>query len=254
MNTMEHNKEQFDTLKKNILEKIQKNELLMRPKRQFILKIAAVAFLVFITFILSVFICNFIFFHIIESGRGALLTFGPRGYLSFLQFFPWTLLFIDIGLIILLQYTLRTFEFGYKRPGIYLATGILGVIVVSGILVSQQTPFNRILSEEATLGHLPMPIRDFYNQALQPPPAGRGICRCEVISIDDDTLLLKDTDGDGTVLTIILSDAMPHDFEVGTTVFVAGDVRDNKLNAFGIQKMGRPHFPHRENRQPKKQD
>jgi hypothetical protein len=236
---MEQTNQQHDTLKQDILGKIKRDELLMRPKSRFVAHIALIATLAFVTFVLSVFICNFIFFHTAESGHGALLGFGPRGYLPFLYVFPWGLLLIDLVLIGFLQYLLRTFQFGYKRPGVYIALGIVTVIIVSGIIVSGETPFNRELMNQAQMGHLPPPIQGLYRQTHR-GPADHDICRCEVVAVSDTTLTLKETEDADVPFTVFLPPELPHDFVVGEIVFIAGDVQGGVIKVFGIRKIQNP--------------
>ncbi len=233
---MENNTNQHNSIKDQILQKISSQELSMRPKSSFIWKVAIVTFLAVIVFIISVFICNFILFHIIESGRGTLLEFGPRGYLVFLKFFPWTLVFIDIALIISLQYLLKTFEFGYKRPGIYMAAGLIVVVLASGLIVSLSTPLNKEIERQSQMGHLPRPVGDFYNEARR-PPGEKGICECLVLAVTDTTVTVQDIHLTSRApITIELPPELPHDFEIGSIIFVAGDIQNGHIRPFGIHK------------------
>lgn len=233
---MENNNQQKNTMKDQILQKINMQELSMRPKSSFIWKIAIVVFLTIVVFIISVFICNFILFHIIESGRGALLEFGPRGYISFLRFFPWTLLLADIALIMGLQSLLKTFEFGYKRPGIYLAAGLVIVVLASGLIVSMSTPLNKELQRQSQIGHLPRPVGEFYDQARR-PPGERGICECRVLEVSESTIIVQDVHNEArTPITIQLPPEFSHDFEVGSILFIAGDILNDEIRPFGIHR------------------
>lgn len=231
---------QQHTVRDDVLAKIEKQEVLMRPKWSFGLQLAALSFLVFITFALSVFICNFIIFHLSESGRTALLGFGPEGYVSFLEFFPWGLLIIDIVFLFATHRLAKTFEFGYKRPGAYLIFGLALVILTSGAIVNGFTSFNTELRRQAEAGHLPSPIRDLYDQARRPPPSGRGVCRCEIVAISSETLTLKNPD-DGTLFTVVLPPERfsKETFEVGETIFIAGKVQKDSVRAFGIKREDR---------------
>ncbi len=212
----------------------------MRPRWNFILKIVLVAFLIFIIFLISVFICNFILFHISESGRGALLGFGPRGYYSFLEFFPWGLLALDGVLLLVLHYLLKKFEFGYKRPGAYVIISVFVIILTSGMIVSSQTPLNKELSRQATMGHLPAPFRQLYDRTHRPLPPGHGLCRCEVLYISNGALTLRDTGEKREIFTLILPAEFPHEeFEEGDIVLVAGEIKDGVIHAFGIRKINR---------------
>lgn len=233
---METNNQQKNTIKEQILEKIKTQEVSMRPKSSFIWKVAIIALVASIIFSISVFICNFILFHIIESGRGTLLEFGLRGYLSFLRFFPWTLLFADIVLIVGLQYLLKTFEFGYKRPGVYLTAGLVIAVLASGLIVSLSTPLNKELQRQSQTGRLPRPVGNLYDQA-QRPPEQKGICECRVLKVTGDIIVVQDIHNTlREPITIQLLPQLPHDFEINSIVFIAGDILDGQIRPFGIHK------------------
>ncbi len=247
---MENNNQQQNTIKDQILHKIKTQELSMRPKSSFVWKVALITFIAIVIFCISVFICNFILFHIIESGRGALLGFGPRGYLVFLKFFPWTLLFADIALIIGLNYLLKTFEFSYKRPGIYLAAGLVVVVLASGLIVSMSTPLNKELQRQSEMGHLPRPVGELYTQARR-PPREKGICECRVLAVSENTITVQDIHNELNMpVTIQLPPEFPHDFETGSVLFIAGDLLNGEIRPFGIHKKpGRP-LPQNQRPQP----
>src|SRR5690348_1082993 len=115
---MEHNEQ--DNMKQDIMNRIKSGELDMRPRIYFMLKLAALIVLMVATLVVSIFILTFILFSIRINSQDVLLGFGSRGLTTFLRFFPWGLLFIDIALIFLSQHLLRQFRFGYRIPALYV--------------------------------------------------------------------------------------------------------------------------------------
>src|SRR3954470_23687445 len=98
----------------NILEKIKKNELAIKPKTYFRLKLVALVLVSVLTFIISIFLFSFILFTLRASGHAALIGFGPSGSHVFLALFPWKLLLFDIVLLLIVGWLVRSFRFGYK--------------------------------------------------------------------------------------------------------------------------------------------
>ena len=68
----------------NILEKIRKNELTLKPKTYFRLRFAAFILVVVVLLVVSSFLSSFILFTIRASGQASLLGFGPSGWQVFL--------------------------------------------------------------------------------------------------------------------------------------------------------------------------
>lgn len=150
----------MDNLKEKILQEIRSGQVQMRPRFHFILQVAALALLAFVVLVISVFIFNFIIFSIRINHVDTLLGFGPRGWGAFVHFFPWDWLLVDILLIAVLEWLLRTFRFGTKIPALYLLAGLLAVTLVAGAAIDRGTPFNDDLRQMHA--GLPPPLRDLY--------------------------------------------------------------------------------------------
>jgi len=151
----------MDNLKEKILSDIRSGQVHMRPRIYFMLQVAALALLAFVVLVISVFIFTFILFSIRINRVDTLLGFGPRGWSAFIQFFPWTWLLIDVLLIAVLEWLLRTFRFGNKIPALYLLAGLLAVTLVSGAAIDRGTPFNDDLRQMHA--GLPPPFGDLYS-------------------------------------------------------------------------------------------
>jgi hypothetical protein len=153
----------MDNLKEKILKDIRSGEVTMRPRIYFMLQIAALVLLALVVLVISVFIFNFIVFSIRINGDDAFLGFGPRGWGAFIQFFPWTLLVLDVALVALLEWLLRNFRFGNKIPALYLLGGLLALTVITGVIIDRATPFNDRMMERRH--DLPPPFGFVYGQA-----------------------------------------------------------------------------------------
>ena len=246
MTTDDHNQE---SIKSRVLKDIHAGQVAMRPKVYFTLQIGALLFTAAAALAVSIFIFNFILFSIRINSHDALLSFGPRGWEAFITFFPWPLLLIDIGLVLLLELLLRQFKFGYKIPILYLLGGLLLVTATTAILVDRGTPFNDRLFEQSH--RLPAPVGGWYENARRPLPPGGGICKCTVRAILGNTLTVEDTRKGTTTLTVILPAnsrrATSTGLKVGDTVFIAGEEEGGVIRAFGVRKEsnGFGHWPHK---------
>lgn len=226
-------------LKDRLLKDIRSGDVAMRPKFYFTLKVAALVVGVLAAVVITVFIFNFILFTIRINSQDALLGFGPRGWEAFMRFFPWHLLVLDIALVVGLQWLLRQFKFGYKIPVLYLLAGLLVAAIAAGFVLDRGTPINDRLYEMRGRG-LPPPLGNFYDRARRPPPPGSGVCRCAIVSIEGNTLVVEDTRNGTTTLKVVLPMDNPRatttNLKVGDTVFIAGEEENGVIRAFGVRK------------------
>jgi hypothetical protein len=157
-------------LQQKILDTIRERKIVMRPRVYFMLKAAGTVAVAAAVLVLSVFICNFIFFTIRINGHESLLA-RPGGLFLFLRFFPWELLAIDIALVILLEVLLKEFKFGYKSPVLYLGLVVLAVVISAGFVIDRATDLNDRALERADHHGLPPPFGEMYEYAHRPLPA-----------------------------------------------------------------------------------
>jgi len=223
-------------LKDKLLKEIKDGELAMTPRAYFTLQWTALIATTLAVLVITVVIFNFIFFSIRINGHDTLLTFGPRGFGAFIRFFPWHLLILDIGLIVFTQWLLRHFRFGYRVPVLYLLAALMAGALALGLALDRATPVNDRLREGRD--RLPPPVRMLYDE--RGPGVGSGICRCEILAIEDGVLTVEDTrEGTSTLRVVLpLNDrrATTSGLSVGDIVFIAGKEEGGILRAFGVRK------------------
>lgn len=159
-----------DTIKDRVLSRIEEGRVHVHSKYYFYAKVALTLLVALLALLVSIFIFNFILFSLFAEHRAPLLGYGPSGYWLFLILFPWPLLAIDLVLLALLQQLLRVFEFGYKKPVIYLFFASLVVIGACGFFVYAHTGLNSRIEQEAHHRHFLRPVESFFNDAHLPPP------------------------------------------------------------------------------------
>jgi hypothetical protein len=233
------NNDKKESIQESILRRIRMGELSQRPRAYFMLKVAAIVLTALAVLLVSIFIFNFILFSIRINSRDVLLGFGPRGVAAFLHFFPWSLLIFDIGLVLLLQWMLRWFRFGYKTPVLYLLLGLLVATASAALALDRGTSFNDSLLAHADRHELFL-VGGFFEAARR--PGSGGICKCTITAIAGNMLTVEDTrSGTTTLLHVFL----PHDdpratttgLSAGDVVFIAGDVDGDVIRAFGVRKL-----------------
>jgi len=221
-----------------VLEKIRAQQLSVKPKFYFTLKSIAILTVAGLALLLSVSIGCFILFSIRTSYETSLLGFGPSGLFIFLRLFPWPLLILDIASIILLEWMLRKFRFGYRSPLLYLLFLILVIVLtVSGALDNRRV--SDFVLRGAHDGGLPI-IGDFYDQGRRPPPPGSGACPCTVLSIDGNTLIMQENapNQPPQQVTVVLPNTQAtSSIHVGDRLFIVGNYEGGVLHAFGTHPM-----------------
>ena len=228
-------------MKDNLLKKISSNEVVMRPKIYFTLKLIALGVISFLVLAVSVFTFNFILWSIHAQATDAFLGFGRRGIPLFLAAFPWTLLIVDIALIFVLQWIVRRFYHGYRKPILLALIGIFVIMGAAGTVIDLATPVNDFLYRGDSR-FVPSQVRDIYrNTRSSPRPVG-DTCLCVITAIGTSTLIAENAVLGSTTQFIVMvpshdSHATTSSLSVGDTVMVAGDREGNTIQAFGIRKI-----------------
>ena len=239
---MEHSPEHENGARENVLTKIREKRVSMRPKLFFVLEGLLAGFVILVILAVTVALVSFILFGLRLNGHESLLGFGPRGVGSFLLLFPWPLLVLDALLVVFLERLLRRFKFGYRSPILYLLLGLCAVAVASGLLLDRGTNLNDELLRRADHGGLPSPFGELYEHMRTPAPHDRGIYRGTISEIATSSIRILyddlDTDRDETGYLVTLPtgfDMTP--FVIGERVYIAGDMKDGVIQAFGIRAL-----------------
>ncbi len=223
-----------------VLEKIRTDKPAIHSRVYFVGKIIALMVVSFAVLAISILLFNFIFFSLRINGQESLLAFGGRGLLTFLRLFPWSLLVIDVVLVLLLEKLLRQFRFGYKSPVLYLLAAILVLTVSIGLFIDRGTRFNDDLLQHADRHELPWPLGEFFEKTRQASPDLSGVCKCTITSIQGSTFGADDIDPDSIKhysFTLSPSDPIIPTLHVGDMVLVAGDTASDTIQVFGIRKL-----------------
>ena len=225
-------------IKAKVFEKIESGEASMRPRIYFIARIAGLLVLSALAFALSMFVLSFAFFSIHESGEQFLLGFGQRGFWAFVGLFPWWSLLCTLALLFLLEYVLRYFKFGYRISVLALFLGALAVTIIAGIAITL-TPLHMALLDSADRDKLPI-IGPLYEE-IHDSHQQQGVFRGVISSIQGNQFTVahddkdKDTD-DGTSTVAAPTGFDMTKLQVGERVYVAGNLVQSVVQAYGIQE------------------
>jgi hypothetical protein len=238
---MENNNTHEKDKIKDILDKIKRNEVTMRPKTYFIVRLVALILVALAIYVITIFLSSLVLFTIRASGHASLIGFGPSGWEVFLLLFPWKLLILDILLIILLEWLLRSFRFGYRIPVLYLFLGVVCLMVVSGYVLDRLHLHDDLMILYGQ-HRLPQSFGRIYDPTnrIPPPPFGRGIFRATVISIDGNMFRVElDDPRKSTTTTLdvfVQNSQILSSLSIGDRIFIAGKIIDGRIEARDIKK------------------
>jgi hypothetical protein len=126
----------------------------MRPRWQFITRTILFIVGMVLVGLTLLFVASFIVFNLRQNGTWYIPSFGMRALGIFLMAMPWLLIMGAATFIIILQILVKRYAFGYGRPLMYSALGIIVLALVGGILLAR-TPLHRGLFEQAESDGLP---------------------------------------------------------------------------------------------------
>lgn len=219
-----------------VIEKIKNDGISMYSRGYYRLRMAALIAVIVAIVVVSVFLLSFISFGLRTTGNSTLLGFGTRGYISFILVFPWILFVIDILLIIILERLLRNFRFVYRRAGVYILIGLVGVITFFAVAIDHVTSLHNKLLKRADANQLPL-FNELYEHLREPLDTDHGVCRCFVLSAQGSTIMVQgDSDSvhQGDPFPAVLPPHAPSFFP-GQHVFMLGAIRDGTFYIEHIQ-------------------
>jgi len=238
---------QKKSIKETVLDKIKAGKARMIPRWHFVLRaaLAAVGFLIVAG--LALYILSFAFFIVRKTGIWFLPDFGIRGIGVFLFSLPWFLVIAVIAFIIILEALVRQYSFGYRKPLLYSAIGIIVFVVAASVFVTE-TPFHEGLYRRAHMGELPI-IGQLYRDYESPRNKDAHIGTITEMTSDG----FKIQNPAGEILSVIVASdtGFPAglDFQKGDQVLVLGSRDGDIVKAVGVRRIDNDDMMPRRNRQ-----
>ncbi len=228
-------------IKDKVLEQIKSGKIGMRSKSYFLAKLMLLVFVTILTTLVSIFLLSFIIFSSNLDGSLFLVRFGGSGLYNFLLTLPWYLLVVDIFLLLFLDLLLKSFRFGYKSPVLYLFIGTFIVITILSTTINLTSFHQNIMNR---LGQEKVPyVPNIYSgvgSENQKPGTWKGY----VGAINGNSFKFRYVKGitgefgDAEVFAVSEITVVGKLAE-GDLVFVAGNILDNRIMAYGIKKLNK---------------
>ncbi len=142
-----------ESFQESILNKIQKQEIVMTSKKYFFWKWVTM-FVVSLFFLgLAFYIFAYITFLFVDNGLIYMPLFTVAGLVNFIVEIPWTLVFLGLLSVFLFSKSSKTFYGIYRKPFLTFFFTILIIIMISHILFVE-TGAMKILKQKAYENHL----------------------------------------------------------------------------------------------------
>ena len=224
-------------IKDSVLEKIRNEKVQMHSKVYFVCRVSVLFLATLGLLITSSLLISYIIFSITISDRLFLLGFGNQGIQAFLKLFPWHLVVLEVVLIIILEQIVRKFRWAYRRPLIWILLGIGIVSSICSLIITSSAFHERLFIQSTQLG----PLKNLY-QDIQKPSGKRDIFHGQIVDIKGYTFIITDLDHSPshTLETIKVHIAKTtkvfNDLRIGDLVFVAGELNNGEITAYGIRK------------------
>ncbi len=240
MNTENKTENQIN-IKEKVLDQIKSGKVSMRSKAYFLVKLGLLTFVTILTTLVSVFLLSFIIFSSSVDGSIFLVRFGGSGLYNFVLTLPWYLLVVDIFLLLFLDLLLKSFRFGYKSPVLYLFIGTFVVVTIVSTSINL-TSFHQRVMNSVGGGKIPF-FPNLYTgvgSEKQKPGTWKGY----VGKINGNSFKFRYVKGitgefgDAEVFAVNEITVVGKLFE-GDMVFVAGNILDNRIMAYGIKKLNK---------------
>ena len=235
------NENENKNIKDQVILKIRAGEISMKPKLYFWILAIALIVMSILTFLTSCLLISFIIFSLVASGKVLLLGFGIKGFLLFFLLFPWHLLIIEIIFILILEWLIKKFRFGYRSSLSKLVFVILLISIIVSILINI-TPLHQDFERRAQQKELPL-VGDYYREIRYSTPqkeifvgivSGVGTSSFILTQVIDSG---ESTSSQSYVIHLppnFSKQSLPYE---GDKVFVAGQLMQEKsVNAYGFQK------------------
>ncbi len=224
-------------IQKKVLEKIHTGNVAMHSRIFFILRAVLIGVIAVFVLAISLFALSFAFFSIHASGARFLLEFGSQGFVTFVTLFPWTILFLFVVLLVVLELVMHHYTPAYRFSLLRIFLWVLCISVVGSTLIVF-TPLHSFLLHEADNARLPL-IGPLYER-VHDSHLGHGVYRGAITSLATSTFIISRNETDRDTDEGSWSIVPPAGFDLGTLsvgekVYVAGRLQNGTVHAYGVR-------------------
>jgi vacuolar-type H+-ATPase subunit I/STV1 len=216
----------------NILKAIEAGQVKMKPKWHFV---ARAVLLIVGTILLSLcimYVASFIIFIMRQNGTYFVSGYGWHGVNVLLTSIPWILIGLTIVFIIVLQILIKKYSFGYGKPLMYSALGIIGLVIVGGLLLERTSIHQGIFkeAEDNRLSFFGAMYREFGEEHSDSITIGR------IRELLANGYRIENPTSDNIMVIVTPQTKLPRGsmLQVGDVIFVVGHENQNIVEAEGI--------------------
>lgn len=224
-----------EKIKKNILGKIERGELYMRPRWQFVLKGILALVGIGIMALTVLYLMSFIFFALRQSGLFFIPVFGLYGVQTLLFAAPWFLILLALIFIVVLEILVRKYSFGYQKPLLYTMFGVIAFSLF-GTYALAQSGLHEHLDRYAQRDMLPVVGPMYRNYGMGKLP---NVHAGFISETTEDGYILENRRGERFLIHVTENTQMPYGREFEemehVIVFGDGDGDDDDVVAEGIR-------------------
>ena len=223
------------SIKEQVLQRIQSGQAKMRPRWHFVLRAALLLVSAVVFALALLYLASFIIFILRLNGVWFAPAFGWRGIGVFLVSLPWLLLAAIIIFAALLEILVRRYSFAYRKPLLYSALAIVGLVAL-GSFAMARFGLHQGIFNYSRKNNLPLAgpfYRGYGAPNLENVHAGMID---EIIEEGFRLINLQDEN-----LKVLISPAtrFPYgfDLEEGDKVMILGERNDDEIQAFGVRRI-----------------
>lgn len=217
----------------NILKAIETGKVTMKPRWHFVVRASLLIVGIILVSLSLVYLASFIVFILRQTGVLFVPEFGLHGINVFLMATPWLLVLIALVFIALLQILIKKYSFGYGRPLMYSAIGIMVLVVLAGYLV-ERTSLHQRLFRQAENQNLPF-AGGLYRQFGERRPD--NITAGVITEILENGYKINSHNEEIVVIVVTPETKLPPQtsFNVGDMIVALGKREADKVIAEGIR-------------------
>ncbi len=211
------------TIADTIKNKIKKGEITMRSKLSIWLEKLGIDSGIFVIIVLLVIAAGFIFYWSNNNNDLLFGGYGRYGFLSFIQSFPYLLLFIFVSLFMSLAFLFRKFDLSYKKPFIAILSVIFLFVLIFGWFSTRQNFGKRLYQQNSRMFGAGM--KNNQNSVFG-----------KVILVEKNSITIETNDTLKIKIITNKNTHFPFGFpEVGDTIRSTGNRKNDNFYSIGIR-------------------
>ncbi len=222
-------------INKKVISKIEEERIKMKSKLYFILESLLVIGVIFLLFLFILYLGSLVVF-VFRSNN--ILHFHGMGFSAFRSIifsFPWYLISLSFGLIILVGVVGKRFQFIYQKPLFYSLVGIILVTLFGSFLIEKSSIHQHFfsLARREKLPVMGKMYRNLGNLDIENAYFGKVLEK-------GDQLTVKLEDGQVVSLKITektISRRLYFELEEGDDLLIIGQIENGLMDVFAFRKI-----------------